>query len=287
VPNFTHGLIGHPQSSGLDFCFGVSALLSGIAMSQLRIGAMIPKPWPYRPLDNHFSHLSDSLRHVVFKLVRAAAVYADNASAFSRAVLALQPDNGNRQLDLSIHLDSVVVYLRMIPDIVAAATPYLYENGGTMAGRSFRDHVEWFRKPKNARVDPAYSALVSAHGEWFEMLAGKDKKKGVRDLLIHRFGRFQYPVTTAPAELAGEVGADLVTTGAYVTDANQVLRRAADGMFAFLDAYVIHHSQRIATSAGWTPVDHAGVRAGYFMTLERTTSTTWLFPERRRAGRDA
>lgn len=213
---------------------------------------------------------------MVWKLENVATRYANSGTAFSRAVLASEGDTGE-QLALSIYLDSVVVYFRVIADAIAAITPYYYaESLGAIASRSFRDHRKWFCETCPT-ADPDYATILREHTAWFEDLAGKDER-GIRDLLIHRFGRFQHPVTTAPVHLQGRVSADLIAAGRYDSSVDVTLARAMAGFCRFLDVYTVHQSDRINSEAGWTILDPTSAWAGDMFHFDQVPASKWLFP---------
>ncbi len=271
---FLHGFTPSTTAAGrYDLNFGAQQLFNGI-WARLMPGRE-PHPWPFRRIDARFIHLASAFRETVWKLERSAQLYGAAAAQFGPSVLAFRVDHRN-QLELSIHLDSVVVYLRMLPDIWAALLPYTYgAPAGHISRRSFRGHREWFLK--QVRVDPGYTAILAAHSTWFDGLAG-EQTGGVRDLLVHRFAQFHHPVVTEPVALRGQVGSDLSSDSGYDTDAHLAIARVAGGMFRFFDLAVKHHAERIAVVAGWPPLDTTNARAGYMMTFSEEPKSLWLIP---------
>lgn len=262
-------------TSRYELNFAAASLFGFIWAGTLPISEGQIRKWTLRPIDKRFVHLQSALREVVWKLGRAARLYADAARTFGQAVVR-RDTAFEVQQDLSIYLDSVVVYLRIIPDIWSGLLLYLYERSvGDIAHHSFRSHYQWFLDRPS--VDPGYTEILRNHLHWFELLAGK-KPKGIRDTLVHHFGRFQHPVIIEPPELAGRVGADLVSTSGYVTDAHAVIAQAAHEMCRFFDHAVAHHAVRVGAVTGWLPLDPSRPRAAYIMTYEERPSSTWLFP---------
>ncbi len=256
-----------------EFRFGIAAFLGFIWTSQFSLPDREPRAWPFRRIDKRFAHLQSAARHLAFKLERAASLYAEKARDYGAAVV--NSNAAARDEDLAILLDAIVVYLRILPDIVAAATPYFYERGSP-SSRSFRDQITWFTKSRPL-FDPEYVSLLEKHKDWFELLAGKEEK-GLRDLLIHRFGTFQFPVTTAPQRRRGEVSADLVTTTGYHVETNSALSEIAQGAAAFLDAYVIHFNNRIRSAAGWAPLSQYDGTGCKILDFSELPESKWLFP---------
>jgi hypothetical protein len=278
VHTVLHGLAITPTSV-VEFRFGIVAFLGYVWASQIPHDGQPTPKWPFRRLDKAFTHLQSTIRHLAFKLEHAASLYGVTARQYGTGVLTWTVPVRQEQL-LAILLDAVVLYMRILPDIVAAATPYFYAKG-TPSSRGFRDQLKWFTKTRST-FDEEYAALLAEHQEWFQLLAGREEK-GLRDLLVHRFGKFQFPVTTEPEELRGEVSADLVTASGFHTDASATLSRIALGLFNFLDSYVQHFNERIRAAAGWAPLseyDGTGCKLYDFAGLPESC---WLIPVLRAA----
>jgi hypothetical protein len=268
----THGLFEGIGESELRF--GVNSFFGAIWASTL-VPPERRRAWPFRTLDETFTHRQQSLSHTVWKLDRVAHLYGQTASRFGASVLSRSP-SGETQHDLSIHLDSTLVYLRILPDIVAGLIPYLYPaKVGDIAHHSLRDHMKWFRKM--GEVDPAYVALLDQNDTWFELLAGKNAK-GVRNLLVHGFARFQHPVIESPSALRGRVGSDMISDRGYMTDAHEIVSDSARGLCRFLDAVLEHHARRLYQAADWLPVDPGAPRAGHMVTFVGGRESGWLWP---------
>lgn len=272
----THGFFPEDGTTRYELRFGFAALVGFIWTNQLDTPGHTRKVWPFRPIDRGFVHLQQAIRDLVWKLERSASEYDRAARRFSESVD--KDESGHyEQLDLSIHLDSVIVYLRVLADTVAQATPYLYpSNAGDIGRRSFRTHIKWFENSANC-LDIEYADLLRKYTGWFDLLAGKDGK-GIRDLIMHRFARFQHPIVTGPPSLRGRVGSDLIIAGDYVTDAHLLIARSARGLCEFLDNFVLHHARRIDQAAGWSIMDVSRPRAGYMMTFESLPGSSWLLP---------
>lgn len=258
-----HGLFVKPDGS-VEYRFGVAAFLGYVWSSQLRLSNQNPAPWPFRRIDDGFTHAQTALRRLAFKLEHAASLYKSKAVEYGSGVLSWTVPVRQEEL-LSILLDAVVVYLRLLPDILASATPFFYADE-VVPSRGFREQHKWFIN-KQPDFDPEYTSILYRNTGWFELLAGKNEK-GLRDLLIHRFGQFQFPVTTSPDELRGEVTADLFSKSGYHVDADKTLAQATRGLLEFLDVYVRHFNERIRAAAGWAP----------FTTYDGSGSTIWDFP---------
>lgn len=267
-----HGLLSTPSGS-VEYRFGFSALLGFIWTSQLSVGKSTRRAWPFRPIDRKFVHLQGAALNLAHKLERAAAMYAEKASLYAEAVLT--ESEAQREEELAILLDAIVVYLRILPDLLAGVTPYLYPRHSPPS-HSFRDHLKWFTNP-SATVDPSYAEILDRHRKWFELLAGKNPK-GIRDLLVHRFGRFQFPVMSGSGSARGQVSADLVSTAGYHVDANELLPSITSGLFAFLDEYVIHFNDKIIGEARWAPFQTNDGQGSAIMHFTAIPTSSWLIP---------
>jgi hypothetical protein len=273
VHSTLHGFAVRP-SGEVEFRFGIAAFLGYIWTSQLPRSEQALPSWPFRRIDKGFTHLQTAVRHLAFKLEYAASLYGVKARDYGTGLLNWNVPVRQEEF-LSILLDAVVIYLRILPDIVAAATPYFYAKGSP-SSRGFREQTAWFTKTRST-FDPNYAALLAQHQEWFELLAGREER-GLRDLLVHRFGKFQFPVTTAPDEQRGEVSADLITMAGYHSEADVTLARIAQGLFRFLDSYVHYFNERIRPAAGWAPLssyDGTGCKLIDFAALPESR---WLIP---------
>lgn len=249
------------------------ALINNVWASQLRYPDRDPQPWPFRRIDKGFNHLELVAGHLPLKLERAASEYAVRSREFAAAILSQR--FGLRDEDLAVPLDATIVYVRLIPDFLAAVTPYFYANASPASG-SFREQIKWFTKTRSG-FDHAYEEMLRSRTSWFELLAGKEDK-GLRDLLIHRFGKFQFPVTTAPEHLRGEVSADFFTAAGYHYDAAPLLVKIVRGLFDFLDSYVEYFNARVADSAGWSPLRSSLDNHGLLASYKSLPESHWLLP---------
>lgn len=277
MPAPSHGFF-QDGVAGCELRFGTAALFSGIWVNSLPFSKRKSGPWPFRPVDRRFSHLNDALRDVIWKLEHAATRYAEVGAEYSARIDDDSYDFWRHQKSLSLYMDSIIVYLRVLPDVVAALTTYLYPpQTGDIGSRSFRTQSKWLLG--HPEFDPDYSRLLRGELGWFELLAGKNGR-GIRDTLIHRFGRFQHAVVTGPHALRGRVGSDMISESEYLDDVQRALTSIATQLCSFLDSYVDHQSSRILAAAGWTPLASTDLRAGYMMTFDAPPPSAWLLPMR-------
>src|SRR5687768_8320622 len=73
--------------------------------------------WPYRRIDRRFVQLSTKALDTTWKVLRVAELYSRAFSTYGRAAITDEiPPIPTR--DMSIHLDSLLVYLRVLADLV-------------------------------------------------------------------------------------------------------------------------------------------------------------------------
>jgi hypothetical protein len=140
--------------------------------------------------------------------------------------------------DLPLYLDLLLLYLRIQADAYATLVPFLYEgrDAGKISDHSFRNQMEWFTKTKPT-FDGRYAEILQANLHWFNILAGGQEPKGLRDVLVHHGGFTQYSWfkngPDAPWELRGGLYRN---DGPREEDLYGALREMTAGWCAFLDA---------------------------------------------------
>jgi hypothetical protein len=94
---------------GYELRFGAAALFSGIWGNSLPFPQRQIRPWPFRPIDRRFSHLSDALRDVIWKLEHAATRYAEVGAEYGIRIDDAGSDLWRHQKSLSLYMDSIIV----------------------------------------------------------------------------------------------------------------------------------------------------------------------------------
>lgn len=274
-----HGITLQDSDGSNRLRFGFTRLLSSIWLNQLTPFQVPRYRWPFRKLTGRFAHLSHAALTLIRKIDRSAELYADSSSTFGEAVTGRKLV-ANKELEVQIHLDSVLVYVRTLADVVAAVTPFFYDHGSlNPPTRSLRHHLKWFLV-RHPDFDPEYSLRIQPLTDWFEQLAGKDGL-GVRDLLIHGFAYIQPSVTMAPEHLRGRVTPALITEQGFThQDLAQSISTIMDGFCEFLDAFVLHHASRIEAECGWPIVDTTQPHLCELYRFHEPLPSHWLFPVR-------
>ena len=184
--------------------------------------------------------------------------------------------------DMPIYLDSILFYLRILPDCVATITPYLYGNEGkkaNIAHWSFRKHRKWFVLTCPT-FDPAYTEVLSDHTGWFDLLAGKKRGEGLRDKIVHHHGTFRMSYTVDDQSQDTEVTAGLINEYGWISDnIFPELKRVVRGLFVFLDSYVEHFNYKVGEQTGSEPIDLTVPHLTEAFRFNEPLPAFWLFPE--------
>jgi len=145
--------------------------------------------------------------------------------------------------DIPIYLDSLLLYLRIQADCLANVIPNLYGEEGrrqSIARDSFRDQTNWFIK-KKPDFDPTYTKILLENTEWFEMLAGKSRGQGLRDILVHYRGVYQLGWTSLSTGETISFNASLRNESGYVeNNLIPTLKTVVAGYFEFMEKAYLH-----------------------------------------------
>lgn len=178
--------------------------------------------------------------------------------------------------DLPIYLDLMLFYLRMQADAYAQLVPYLYENGGDIKRRSFRDQTVWFTRTR-PHFDAEYALVLGENLGWFEALAGK-KPSGLRDVLVHHGGTYQVGWTVPDEAAAFKLHASLLNSTGYVEeDLLSALQTITTGWCAFLDAAWHHFVKKLSGVLATMNVDEA-TKTRYAHCGGLELSHFWVYP---------
>lgn len=152
--------------------------------------------------------------------------------------------------DLPLHLDSLLVYLRIEADALASLTPYFYTPSGSIPTRSFREQRKWFLGARSG-FDGEYEQILAESTSWFDQLAGKEPS-GLRDVVVHRAGTYQLGWTMASNGGLLELRAGVVDANGFVEDdLISALVSINSGWFEFLDRYCVLFRRRLQPEVPW------------------------------------
>lgn len=273
-----HGL-GLSENDGASrFRFAVARFVlefSHAAMGPLGSRPGLP-PWPDRWVDKIYHGAAEKLVDTIYKIDTVA-------SWFERALQQARDDftqlrsSFSTTNELSIHLDMLLIYLRILADCIANITPNFYGKsmGGKIARTSFRDHRKWFIAHREA--DPIYSDLLRDQSEWFDLLSAKGGQ-GLREAVIHNRGTYQIAYTADPSQPM-DIRPGLIADRHWVSS-NLVpeLRAIVAGLCLFLDSYVEHFSDLLYRRIGWRPLDFSIPWHSELYRFEDSHPSSWLFP---------
>ncbi|MGH9461294.1 MAG: hypothetical protein ACRD1X_08745 [Vicinamibacteria bacterium] len=178
--------------------------------------------------------------------------------------------------DLPLHLDSMLLYLRIEADAFAALVPYFYEKAGGIPTRSFRDQQRWFVY-KNPTFDPIYAGILSRSCRWFTELAGKNSV-GLRDAIVHRGGTYQLGWTTPTDAKSFELLASVVNSKGFIEqDLLSALVVITEGWFKFLDQCCLHFRTIVQPFVTWVDFSRDDLSL-YLHCHDAEPPSFWVYP---------
>ncbi len=240
--------------------------------------------WPEKWIDGKFRGAVDKLKDTFLKF--------DTISWYLSQSIELAITHKDRHemnqyvhylkamTDIPIYLDALLLYLRVQADCLANVIPNLYGEEGrrqSIARESFRDQTKWFIK-KKPDFDPAYTKILSENTEWFEMLAGKSRGQGLRDILVHYRGVYQLGWTSLSTGETISFNASLRNESGYVENSLiPILVAMVAGYFEFMEKAYVHFRGLVLEK----------VRGGSFGDIYKTSQllkftaglgSAWIYP---------
>jgi hypothetical protein len=179
--------------------------------------------------------------------------------------------------DVPLFLDAVLIYLRIFADCLANLTSQFYA-GKAVPYRSFRVQAKWFTD-KVPDIDPEYAHILRNQGRWFTALAGNSSERGLRDSVVHDMVRTQllYQPGTTPDQ--NRVHAFIYgNASSAVNSLIPAIQNLVAELFAYLDSYVIHFSNRLEQEIGGSLLDWEDCRSSLLYTFEGELASRWLYP---------
>ena len=282
-----HGLTSITDGGKRELHFGVRNFFDSIKIAQAFPGRnKYPtlQPWSRSQLEKFLTALG-KMEDTFWKINRTAELYD---AARRRLVDIKGPTISIEDLaatqqalrDVPLHLDCVLLYLRILVDCLANLTSQLYPSE-RVPYRSFRDQMKWFTQ-KRPGVDPDYAKILEDHTSWFTTLAGDSKTDGLRDLIVH--GMVRTELIFQPGKTAAENRVHSFLYGLIKppTDNTLTLETSIQQMMAefleYLDHYAIHFAARVGGEMGCELLDWRNPRSSLWFEIEGEFGSEWLFP---------
>ncbi len=241
--------------------------------------------WPEKWIDAKFCGAADKIKDTFMKF--------DTISRYlSQSIELAMRHKDSRELnqyghflkamtDIPIYLDSLLLYLRVQADCLANVIPNFYGEEGrrqSIARDSFRDQTKWFIK-KKPDFDPAYTKILLENTEWFEMLAGKSRGQGLRDILVHYRGVYQLGWTSLSTGETLSFNASLRNESGYVENSLiPTLATMVAGYFEFMEKAYVHFRGLILEKVkGGSFGDIYG--SSQFQKFTAGLGSAWIYPK--------
>jgi hypothetical protein len=282
-----HGLTLPANDGKREFHFGVRNIFESMKIAQAFPGRnKYPtlRPWSRSQIDKFVTALG-KLEDTFWKIARTAELY-DLARCqivdLKGPTVSVESLAATQQAlrDIPLHLDCVLLYLRILADCLANLTSQLYPSDH-VPFRSFRDQMKWFTQ-KRPEVDTQYAEILKSHTGWFTTLAGDSKTDGLRDLIVHGMVRTElvFQVGTTPAEnrvhsfLYGIVAPAANTTRTLEASIQQMMKELCE----YLDHYAVHFAAKVGAEMGCELLNWTDPRSSLWFQIEGEYRSQWLFP---------
>lgn len=258
-----HGVRIESDGSG-DLLFGFHRLLDAIAREPAAADAEVSQGtvmWPQAWRDGLFIKAHYKFHRLCWDSLHAAARL--EAAVKSAEATLIRSPRGSLEVmqavslttkDVTLYLDVLIFYFRMLADCFAMVLPALYGTEGQAIPKksrdSFRKHRNWF--DRNVRFDSQYAEILKEETGWFDALSGDS---GWRDDLVHRFATWQIECAVGhpmPLDVT-------LIRGGWHPSPNLVdeLLTAVAGFCRFLDVSTVHFARRINSAASSARFDLA------------------------------
>lgn len=286
MPRF-HGLTPPANDGKREFHFGVRNIFDAMKIAQAFPGRnKYPtlKPWSRSQIEKFVTALG-KLEDTFWKIARTAELY-DVARCrivdMKGPTISVESLAATQQAlrDIPLHLDCVLLYLRIFADCLENLTSQLYPSDH-VPFRSFRDQMKWFTQ-KRPDVDTQYSEILKSHTSWFTTLAGDSKTDGLRDLIVHGMVRTElmFQIGTTPAEnrvhsfLYGITAPTSNTTRTLEVSIQQMMQELCE----YLDHYSFHFAAKVSAEMACELLNWADPRSSLWFQIEGEYGAKWLFP---------
>jgi hypothetical protein len=290
-----HGLTTIANNGKREFHFGVRSFFDSIKIAQAFPGRnKYPtlQPWSRGQIDKFVTALG-KMEDTFWKINRTAELYD---AARRRIVDIKGPTISVEDLaatqqalrDVPLHLDCVLLYLRILVDCLANLTSQLYHSE-SVPFRSFRDQMKWFTQ-KRPEVDPQFSEILKRHTNWFTTLAGDSRTDGLRDLIVHGIVRteliFQPGKSPADNRIHSFLYGVIRPANDTARTVESLIQQMMAEFFEFLDHYVVHFAAKVSDEVGRELLDWKAPRSSLWFEIEGELDSQWLFPPIGQEGAD-
>jgi len=241
--------------------------------------------WPGKWIDGKFRGAADKIKDTFMKFdtisrylyqsIELAMRYKDSRdlNQYSQFLKAM--------MDIPICIDSLLLYLRVQADCLANIIPNFYGEEGkrqSIARDSFRGQTKWFIK-KRPEFDPTYTKILIENTEWFDLLAGRSRGQGLRDILIHYRGVYQLGWTSLSTGETISFNTSLKNESGYVeNDLIPILVKMVAGYFEFLEKSYVHFRKLVLEKVeGGTFGDI--YKSSQFLKFTAGLGSAWIYPK--------
>jgi hypothetical protein len=282
-----HGLTSTSTDDRRELHFGIRSFFEAIKLAQAFPGTnKYPtlQPWSRHQIDLFVTALG-RLEDTFWKITRTAELY-DIARCqivnLKGPTVSVEDLAATQQAlrDIPLHLDCVILYLRIFADCVASLTSQLFPSQ-SVPFRSFRDQMKWFTQ-KQPQVDPEYGEILRNHSGWFTTLAGDDETDGLRNLIVHHPVRTEliYQPGRTPTEnrVHSFLYGVMKQTDHTTQSLESLIQATMAKFFEYLDHYAIHFSAKVGSQMGCRLMDWENPRSSCWFQIEGEYRSQWLFP---------
>jgi hypothetical protein len=240
--------------------------------------------WPYHTFDRRFYFAAEKYWATVFKINRTAElidVQQENMRDFSPGEVPVTDlaVHVSALGDLPIYLESLIIYLRSMADVIANLTPHLYgQRGKHIPMDRFRTQRSWFTE-KRKTFDVEFAEILLQHTGWFDAIAGTPDHVGLRDALIHYRGGIQLMYRPARPERSPYVFASLFSDDNLLSnDLLSQLKRIAADMLVFLDKFTEHFVSLANKTTDSLVFDTSSTGSTLLFVYQGRLRSGWLYP---------
>jgi hypothetical protein len=240
--------------------------------------------WRYHTFDRRFYFAAEKYWKTVFKIDRVAELIDNqrhNVRDFGPGDVPVADLAGHMSAlnDLPIYLESLIVYLRSVADVLANLTPHFYGQLGKNLPRDrFRSQRKWFTETRET-FDSGYAEILCQHTRWFDALAGTDGQVGLRDALIHYRGGIQIMYRPTKTEHPADVFASLMSDDNLLSNnLLALLKVVVADLFVFLDKFTVHFAMLANKSTDSSSFDPCTSRLALLFLYKGRLPSAWLYP---------
>jgi len=285
-----HGLIykkdsaGHPGSVRFGF-LRLCHLLNGYFCLPKSAPEEKRPVWKDKWFDRRFHQAIKKYQETYWKIDRVADL-------LNQAIEKVATNKDSRDMenyaqfrtaitDITIHLDSLLLYLRSQAGCISDIIPYFYGQKGKTIPCSeykdnFRDQRNWFLT-KRKTFDKKYSAIVSTKMNWFDTLSADDRS-GLREIIAHYRGTYQIGWSDdkrTPFDLKVSLFNERGFASEHLIPQ---LKKLITEYYEYLDSTYAHYFRMMKEKFGKGFFDDIAKLSHYY-TFDKVPSSSWIYPQ--------